>query len=379
MTADPLAALSAMTDGATEVSVSAEPASLAEPSSSRTEIQDGHSVLLEQPNGDVRLVHLKPDLKVIHLGRYGSFASSELIGQSYGVTLEILMPTMSTTGESTPVAAGSDADTSEEPPAKKHRSSDVKGKGKAKYANAPRPLGTLRRLQVSTAQELEEITDATNELIQATGAKTLSTEEILAMKAAGVSGREIVDRQIAEHEAFAMKNEYSKLKYTKRKESKYLKHFTPLPPSAHNIAQYQFDVDASRTRFMRPDTLSQVVSLGNIRPGSRALVFDETNGLLTGCVLERLGGQGSCTLMHTTDCAPAMHLLPLYNLPESYTASDVYRNMHWGMTDPEWQPAEFDRAEAKSAPHRTRLKKRAAAQDMTQQLTQEWKDGGFDS
>ena len=48
---------------------------------------------------------------------------------------------------------------------------------------------------------------------------------------------------------------------------------------------------------MRIDTLSQMMSLGNVRPGGRYIVVDEASGMVVSALLERLGGKfsKSCT------------------------------------------------------------------------------------
>jgi tRNA (adenine-N(1)-)-methyltransferase non-catalytic subunit len=122
------------------------------------------------------------------------------------------------------------------------------------------------------------------------------------MKREGVSGREIIDMQIAEHEAYALKNEFSKAKYKNRKEAKYLKYVTPLAPTIHNLCEYWWQLEPRRIRDLRPDTLAQMLAVGNIRPGSRVLVVDDASGLLTAAIVERLGGRlfsfspSSCTV-----------------------------------------------------------------------------------
>ena len=41
---------------------------------------------------------------------------------------------------------------------------------------------------------------------------------------------------------------------------------------------------------MRIDTLSQMMNLGNVRPGGRYIVVDEASGMVVSALLERLGG-----------------------------------------------------------------------------------------
>lgn len=57
-----------------------------------------------------------------------------------------------------------------------------------------------------------------------------------------------------------------------------------------NVCDYWFRKDPQRVRFLRPDALSQVVTLGNIYPGQRFIVVDDTGGLILAAVLDRLGG-----------------------------------------------------------------------------------------
>jgi tRNA (adenine-N(1)-)-methyltransferase non-catalytic subunit len=121
------------------------------------------------------------------------------------------------------------------------------------------------------------------------------------LKRQGIDGREIIARQIAEHEAFALKNVFSKAKYQKRKESKFLKYFTVLPPTIHNICKYWNDLEAKKIRDLRSDTLAEMLTLANIRPGSRVIVVDDTSGLLVGAVAERMAGEYFVALMKAGD------------------------------------------------------------------------------
>jgi tRNA (adenine58-N1)-methyltransferase non-catalytic subunit len=41
---------------------------------------------------------------------------------------------------------------------------------------------------------------------------------------------------------------------------------------------------------MRIDTLSQMMNLGNIRPGGHYIAVDEASGMVVSALLERLGG-----------------------------------------------------------------------------------------
>jgi tRNA (adenine58-N1)-methyltransferase non-catalytic subunit len=80
---------------------------------------------------------------------------------------------------------------------------------------------------------------------------------------------------------------------------RFSKFFTVLEPTLFNISDYWFSKDQNRIRDLRIDTLSQMLSMGNVHPGGRYLVVDGVAGLLVAAVLERLGGISSAypTLM----------------------------------------------------------------------------------
>ena len=152
-------------------------------------------VMLQLPSESTKLVKLAEHF-IINLGKYGAFPVSQLIGQPYGVTLEILPPVVVSADEDDEGPADMDVVVNEQP----GNQVKQKGKRKANHSTSPskkdkarkppkaRDLCTLRRIENEIFEEIEE-TDATNELIKATGAKTLSQEEILDMKRQGVSGK----------------------------------------------------------------------------------------------------------------------------------------------------------------------------------------------
>ncbi|KAJ9075014.1 tRNA (adenine(58)-N(1))-methyltransferase non-catalytic subunit trm6 [Entomophthora muscae] len=51
------------------------------------------------------------------------------------------------------------------------------------------------------------------------------------------------------------------------------------------------------------DTLSQLLTFGNVFPGCRLLVVDDTQGLVVASILERLGGVGEAICIHETEFA----------------------------------------------------------------------------
>lgn len=66
--------------------------------------------------------------------------------------------------------------------------------------------------------------------------------------------------------------------------------FTVLEPTIHTVVQYHFENNPQPVRGLRPDTVSQILCHANVRPGWRGIVIDEVGGLLTGSILDKLGG-----------------------------------------------------------------------------------------
>ncbi|BGO90082.1 hypothetical protein NBRC10512_004020 [Rhodotorula toruloides] len=323
--------------------------SLSKETPSRAYIRQGDNVLLKLPSGIIKPVKIQPN-GTISLGKYGSFKGHELVGRAYGHTYEI----------------------SEE--------------------------GKLSTVQV-TLNEIEE-TEANNEFITSSGAQALSFVDIKALKESGLSGREIIQKQIEEHKTYELKTEYSKEKYMKKKEAKYLQMFTPLEPTVHMIAQYHFEKQPSKTRELRPDTLANMLAMANVRPGSRLLVVEDIGGLLVAAAVERMGGDGRICVINDADSPPDLHLLEHFN----FSPSDIapITSIHWAATDESWSPpdlplelAELDKEKEReteaakgkgkegSAPKRNtrelhKLRKRKATFQKVQDARDEYFRGGFD-
>ncbi|WFD43589.1 tRNA (adenine(58)-N(1))-methyltransferase non-catalytic subunit trm6 [Malassezia psittaci] len=201
-------------------------------------------VLLRLPSGMTKQVVLESG-KLVSIGKFGSFHADEVVGKPFGPTYEI--------------------------------KSD----------------GHLEIMQQDVAEALVE-TEATNENIFDDGeSQTLSYEDIKALKDAGASGREIIQKQLEGNKSYELRTAYSQDKIMKRKESKHLKFFTPIPPSLNNVAWYNFERHPDKIRYLRPDSLSQMLSFANVQSGGKYVIVDGVGGLLTGAVLERMAGKST--------------------------------------------------------------------------------------
>lgn len=71
---------------------------------------------------------------------------------------------------------------------------------------------------------------------------------------------------------------------------RFSKSFTTIEPTLFNVCEYWFNKDQNRIRDIRADTLSQMLNMGNIRPGGRYIAVDDASGLVVSGILERMGG-----------------------------------------------------------------------------------------
>ncbi|GAA6000204.1 hypothetical protein JCM10207_007904 [Rhodosporidiobolus poonsookiae] len=302
---------------------------------SRALIRNGDNVLLKLPSGVVRPSKISQNGNV-SLGKHGNFKAKELIGKPYGHTYEL----------------GSD--------------------------------GKLSTVQ-ATLKEIEE-TEANNEFIKSSGAQALTFVDIQALKESGLSGREIIQKQIEEHKTYELKTEYSKEKYMKKKEAKYLQLFTPLEPTVHEIAQFNFERIPSKTRELRPDTLANMLAMANVRPGSRLLVVENIGGMIVAAAVERMGGEGRITVVNDADSPPDLHLLESFN----FSAADLapISSIHWAATEESWSPpdlplevADVPEVEAggkRNSREASKLKKRRATFDKAKEARDEFFRGDYD-
>ena len=138
-----------------------------------TYVPANQPTLLRLPSGMLKQVTLEPG-KMVSIGKFGSFNAEDIIGRPYGPVYEI------------------------------------------------RPDGSLERMNQDVAEVLAE-NEATNENIFDEGdSQALSYEEIKAMKEAGASGREIIQRQLEGNKNHELRTAYSQTKIMKRKEAKYV-------------------------------------------------------------------------------------------------------------------------------------------------------------
>lgn len=195
-------------------------------------------------------------IRLVQLGKFGAFPASLLLGLHFDVTYEIVTPPSdgdSTRNTPVPVDWAEEGQGPAFGQARgKKGKKDKKGKGKGQgedgvktnpgWRNTIRPLqrqevmeaviGPFSSMLLSLSMvkldhdakfgRLDDIQE-TNEFIddiEFTKTALLSQEEILELRAQGVTTEEMIQKQMERHDQFALKTDFSKEKWRKRKEKK---------------------------------------------------------------------------------------------------------------------------------------------------------------
>jgi tRNA (adenine-N(1)-)-methyltransferase non-catalytic subunit len=137
--------------------------------------------------------------------------------------------------------------------------------------------------------------------------QTLTMEEIEELKRAGTgSGKEIIAKIMASHQAISEKTAFSLAKYTLRKSRKFLRRFTALPLDVGRLAEHILEKEAYRIMELREESLGLISSWSNVHCGAtsrvltaedgisqigggRWLVVDDTGGLVVAALAEKMG------------------------------------------------------------------------------------------
>ncbi|KAF1839108.1 hypothetical protein BDW02DRAFT_594174 [Decorospora gaudefroyi] len=251
-------------------------------------------VALRLPSGLVKIVEITPNTN-INLGKFGTFNSNLLLGRPYYLTYELLdsddgrcktelrvVPASELHAEALGSEHAPAAETSDES-AEPNASFDI-------VAEDGQLIMRNNRLTVDDASR-----------------QALSMAEIEALKKAGAgSGKDIIAKIMASHNAIDEKTSFSLAKYTLRKSKKYLKRFTALPLDVGLLTEYVLEKEAHKIMELREDLLGLINAWANVHSGAasrvltaedrvsqvgggRWLVVDDTGGLVTAALAERMG------------------------------------------------------------------------------------------
>lgn len=124
----------------------------------------------------------------------------------------------------------------------------------------------------------------------------LTTVEIKKIKEEGLTTKEIIETLVENSSTFDQKTVYSQEKYLKKKQEKYSNFIRIYKPNAATLCDMWFSQCSQKTSHLRIDSLAHILNISNVRSGSKFIVVDTYNGLVTAAVLERL--LGDCSVLN---------------------------------------------------------------------------------
>ncbi|GMM38340.1 tRNA 1-methyladenosine methyltransferase subunit [Saccharomycopsis crataegensis] len=305
-----------------------------------THIKENEWVLVRLPSQGSKLVELKKD-RVVSLGKFGNFQVNQILGYKFGQTFEVMDNDNVKPVDGRPVfdeisasiGGGGDDEEEEEEEEEievEQQQQQQKQQGK-QQANENQEIAN--QLQNSADQTNKDKADIIEKLMKFSednsnlvdlGAKvqTLSTLEIEAMKKQSYSsetGRKIIESIINQHGNFDKKTKYSQAKYLRRKREKYSRFFIIEYISAKELLNYYIDnKDIRKSLDLSEESMAYILNLANVRPGGRYLIMDESLGLLTYCMLERMNGQGEIVVVSENEHVNLTALERYSNYPPVY-------------------------------------------------------------
>lgn len=162
------------------------------------------------------------------------------------------------------------------------------------------------------------VDDKNNQFLQNDGSsQKLSRDEIMNLKAQGVSGKDIVEHLVENSTTFKERTQFSQAKYKNKKMRKHFVRFSILRPTTDLIAQMYYCRGASKICDLRLDSLSQILTLSNVRAHCRIMVAESCQGMMAGALLERMGGHGSLIQIYSGDF-PGRQALDYFNFPKHF-------------------------------------------------------------
>lgn len=195
------------------------------------------------------------------------------------------------------------------------------------------PLGSIfevkgsKLCRLDTREDVDELLIAThdtgdedknNQFLQTDGSsQKLSRDEIMNLKAQGVSGKDIVEHLVENSTTFKDRTQFSQAKYKKKKMKKHVVRFSILRPTTDLIAQMYYARGATKICELRLDSLSQILTLSNVKAHCRIMVVESCQGMVAGALLDRMGGLGSLIQIYSGDF-PGRQALDYFNFPKSF-------------------------------------------------------------
>ncbi|CAI5755953.1 unnamed protein product [Candida verbasci] len=261
-------------------------------------IEIGQYVLIRLPSEGVRIFKLQENGR-IGLGKFGSFDVSSILGFPLGTAFEIIND-----HKVKPIHSISELNIDEE------TDTNIQKQELTKFFS-------------SSAENNQNIIDIGSKI------QALTNEDIEELKTSGATsniGQVIIEKMIAGHEGFDKKTIFSQQKYLKRKQQKFLRRFIVEYLGSSQLLESFLEKDHSKTFDLSIETLGLMMSYGNVKPGGRYLVVDETGGILTYALLERMGYEGTIVFVHENEHA---NLAALKYCNRSNEIDNIVKPINW--------------------------------------------------
>ncbi|KAG9256265.1 adenine-N(1)--methyltransferase non-catalytic subunit trm6 [Emericellopsis atlantica] len=272
-------------------------------SMSRDLVQPNAWVAIKLPNDMLRVLQVVPNT-TISLGKYGSFPSNLIIERPYNLTYEVqdqeegetysrlrIVPGVELNADAlADTSADKDAIETSEETAETNDDDDVIVPADGEDFTLVDDSGKV-------------IARSSREVLDDSARQTLTSAEIEELKKKGTSaGQDLIAKLLLSHTAIDQKTQFSLAKYKLLKTKKYIRRFTVLPLDVPLLAHWMLeDKDASKILEMRQESMALLGCWADTHFASQPeegaegphagqwLVVDDTGGLLTASLAERMG------------------------------------------------------------------------------------------
>jgi len=158
--------------------------------------------------------------------------------------------------------------------------------------------------------------------------QSLNQLDVARFRETGMEGAAIVRHMIENSTTFQQKTKFSREKYITKKQMKHQPRCRVIKCNPATITEAMYIRATKRMMNLREDTMGQLLSYSNLSAGSRVLVWETCLGVLTGCLVDRLGGYGTVYSIHNGPQPTCIQLLSRFNF--TFAESLSLRWVHAG-------------------------------------------------
>jgi tRNA (adenine58-N1)-methyltransferase non-catalytic subunit len=119
-------------------------------------------------------------------------------------------------------------------------------------------------------------------------AQKMSQDEILSLKANTAGASEIIKALQENSTSWDKRTKFSQEKWLKKKIAKYQVVFTIRKPNSYSLCEAYHLTGPQKICHLRPDSFGYLLNMANVNCMSHCLVVENTKGLVTGALCERM-------------------------------------------------------------------------------------------